>query len=296
MTEHLQTFPNPCLLELDDELYAGPPWQRLELPPQGLLLPESLRAYRSSETEEVLPDRDTARPDQALAYFDALIQKGPRWEAWVADFPRSTWMPLGLVSEWGWGSGRRGLVQDPDSTPGLRPLFESVCGPLGGEALGWQAWPAFQAVQIFALPQPWHHALAQNPTLGPVYSSSVLWTAFWQHRIAASDSKTRQIALLIGQRDASIWVMEPHKLCHHGRYLISHSHDILFHLLRQKEEHGASVLHFAGSITEDPELRAALEGAFEQVFAVGIEGAQDGAINRLECLQEGLRLWQAACE
>ena len=90
--------------------------------------------------------------------------------------------------------------------------------------------------------------------------------------------------------------MEPHKLCHHGRYLINHSHDILFHLLRQKEEHGASVLHFAGSITEDHELRAALEGAFEQVFAVGIEGAQDGAINRLECLQEGLRLWQAACE
>jgi hypothetical protein len=29
---------------------------------------------------------------------------------------------------------------------------------------------------------------------------------------------------------------------------------------------------------------------------VGGEGASDGAIDRLECLQEGLHLWQAACE
>lgn len=277
-------------------MYAGPPWQRLDLPPQGLLLPESLRAFRSSETKALVLERDTARPEQALAYLHVLVEQVPSWEAWVADFPRSTWMPLGLVSEWGWGSGRRGLIQDPEQVPGLLPLFESVGGPLGGEALGWQAWPAIHAVQIFALPQPWHMAWAQNPNLGPLYSSSVLWTAFWQHRIAAMDPKNRHITLLIGQRDASIWVMEAQKLCHHGRYLISNAHDLLFHLLRQKEEHGARVLHFVGPLGQDHDLRTALEFAFEQVLEVRGEGARDDGQLPLVCLQEGLRLWQAACE
>lgn len=295
MAEHPPSLPHPRLWGLDDELYAGPPWQRLELPPQGLLLPESLRAYRSSETKEAQQERDNPRPEQALAYLQALLQQVPSWESWVADFPRSTWMPLGLVSEWGWGNGRKGLIQDPERVPGLLPLFESVCGPMAGEALGWQAWPAFQAVQIFALPQAWQQAWAQNTNLGPLYSSSALWTVFWQHQMAALDTKSRHIALLIGHRDASIWVMEPHKLCHHGRYLISNPLDLLFHLLRQKEEHGARTLHLAGRLSEDPELRSALEIAFEQVLVVGDEGASDG-MDRLECLQEGLRLWQAACE
>ncbi|MBU6274651.1 MAG: hypothetical protein KGP34_07005, partial [Bacteroidetes bacterium] len=83
--------------------------------------------------------------------------------------------------------------------------------------------------------------------------------------------------------------------CHHGRYLISNPLDLLFHLLRQKEEHGARTLHLAGRLSEDPELRSALEIAFEQVLVVGDEGASDG-MDRLGCLQEGLRLWQAACE
>ncbi|NBW32396.1 MAG: hypothetical protein EBR22_00365 [Cytophagia bacterium] len=300
LAEHPPSLRNPSLWGLDNELYIGPPWEVLDLPPLGLLLPESLRAYRSEETVGLLADRDTPQPEQARTFLQALMQKKPQWEAWVADLPRSTWMPLSLVTEWGWGTGRRGLVEKPEQVPGLLPLFESVCGPLGGESLGWQAWPAFQAVQVFAIPQPLHQALTQDTTLGPLYNASVLWTAFWQQRIATSDAKKLHVAMLSGPRDVSIWVMEPQKLWHHGRYLVNHSHDLLFHLLRQKEKHGAKILHGPRPLTKDPEVNAALEDAFEQILPLDFQGQGQGipnlALTRLECLQEGLRIWQAACE
>lgn len=283
------------LLGFGDALYPGPDGPALDLPDPGLLLPESLRAYRPEERNALLVYRDKGDLESSEAYLQALKQKNLSWDFWAADFPRNTWLPLGLIAEWGLGPGNWGMILEPTSIPGLIPLMESVCGPLEDEVLGWQACPGFKAVQVYAVPRCWAKEVVNQPEQGALLSSSVLWTVYWQHQLRPVSGPTRCIAMVPGVRDVSIWVMDAHTLHHHGRYLVSNPLDTWYHILRLQEAYRATVLHQVGPGPDDPNTRAALEHAFEQFIPLPIQGTSLQQANLL-ALAEGLRLWRAACE
>lgn len=288
---------NPALttlLGIGDALHLGSNGPTLDLPDPGLLLPESLRAYGPAERDGLLVYRDQGNPEPSETYLKALKQQLPSWDCWVAEFPRSTWLPLGLVAEWDLGPGYWGMILEPASIPGLVPLMESVGGPLEGEVIGWQAWPSFQAVQCFAVPRTWALEALNQPNQSFLLSSSVLWTAYWQQQILPSSGSTRRIALVPGARDVSLWVMDAHTLHHHGRYLVTNPMDTWYHVLRLQDAYQAPVLHHVGPGPEDPTTRAALDQAFEQIIPLTIEGLSPQQAS-LWALAEGLQLWRTAC-
>jgi len=245
----------------------------LPYPYPEIILPESLSAWRESE--------GLGSTQKFVTFAENLLKKGPNsfdiseldgseeshTEAEIiADFPRQTWIPVSLLDEWPTTQSNRGLLIDHDLIADLVTLFESVCGPLGNENLGWQRIPGMDMAQLFAVPLSISTELHSPTGQWSLHNASVLWAQYWMEAVRNTEIKGRHIAIILGDRDFSLWIYKEQRFIHHGRYLWNTLMDILYHVLARRSDREINCIHFLQQVAWTAEERGILDTSFDHVF------------------------------
>ena len=261
--------------------------------------PESLSAWRENEGLGVIQEQiDLVKPpvlsQQGTENFSEsfswwMNSMGEWTEAeLIADLPRQTWIPAALLDEWSITRPNRGIIADYESIPDLVTLFESVCGPLNGEILGWQRVPEMDMAQLFALSMSIVEGLQSDATCWSFHNASALWTLYWLETFRNTETKGRQLAIVRGDRDFGLWIFEGLRLIHQGRYLWNTPTDILYHALARRSKQYPNCIHFLQTMNWSVEERSILDLSFDQVYppsgmTLGSDGPSD-----LNLVQQGL--------
>lgn len=271
----------------------------LPYPYPEILYPESLSAWREQEGLGLIQEQTdwvdpSAHSQQGTENFSERFSKwmnsmGEWTEAeLIMDFPRQTWIPAALLDEWKITRPNRGIITDYESITDLVTLFESVCGPLNGEVLGWQRVPEMDLAQLFALPMSIVKGLQSDATRWSLHSASALWTLFWLETIRNTENNGRQLAIVRGDRDFGLWIFEGLRLIHQGRYLWNTATDILYHALARRSEQSPNCIHFLQSMPWSVEQRSILDLSFDHVLDHdGLKQNTDG-ISVLNPVRQGL--------
>lgn len=233
----------------------------LDLSYPQVILPESLGAIRESETQ-------TAPGSSDLSDLTSWHrgQSEPHDHEWIADLPRHTWIPESLLDEWPATQGNRGVILNPPHVDDLLRMFESVCGSLNGEYLGWQRIPGLEMAQLFAMPSvlasEWNSD-AENLSL---HNASALWAQYWMDASRNTEITGRHMAIIRGERDFGLWIFERQRLMHHGRYLWNTTTDLLYHVLARRSDQEVNCIHFLQRIDWPAEERGILDLSFDHIF------------------------------
>jgi hypothetical protein len=199
--------------------------------------------------------------------------RGPQEIEWIADFPRHTWIPEGLLDEWPDTQGGLGVMFKQQDVSDLVTLFESVCGPLNGEYLGWQRIPGMDMAQLFALPSAVASVLNSAAEPLSLHNASALWAQYWMDASRNTEIIGRHLAIIRGDRDFGLWIFERQRLLHHGRYLWNTTADLLYHLLARRSEPEVNCVHFLQRIDWSAEERGILHLSFDHIFINSQEGS-----------------------
>jgi len=245
-----------------------------------ILYPESLSAWREQEALGLIQEQiDWVEPSPLSQQGNEDISEGlsERFSRWmnsmgewteaelIADLPRQTWIPAALLDEWPLTRPNRGIIADDESITDLVTLFESVCGPLNGEVLGWQRVPELDMAQLFALPMSIVKGLQSDMTRWSFHSASALWTLYWLETFRNTETNGRQLAVVRGDRDFGLWIFEGPRLIHQGRYLWNTATDILYHALARRSEQSPNCIHFLQTMHWSVEERSILDLSFDHV-------------------------------
>ena len=245
-----------------------------------ILYPESLSAWREQEALGLIQEQiDWVEPSPLSQQgnednSEGLSERFSRWMnsmgEWteaelIADLPRQTWIPAALLDEWSITRPNRGIIADDESITDLLTLFESVCGPLNGEVLGWQRVPELDMAQLFALPMSIVKGLSSDMTRWSFHSASALWTLYWLETFRNTETNGRQLAVVRGDRDFGLWIFEGPRLIHQGRYLWNTATDILYHALARRSEQYPNCIHFLQTMNWSAEERSILDLSFDHV-------------------------------
>jgi hypothetical protein len=184
----------------------------------------------------------------------------------IADLPRQTWIPAALLDEWPVTRPNRGIITDYEFVTDLVVLYESVCGPLNGEVLGWQRIPEMDMAQLFALPLSIVEGLQSKTTHWSFHSASALWALYWLENFRNTETQGRHLAMVRGDRDFGLWIFEGLRLIHQGRYLWNSLTDILYHVLARRSEQIPNCIHFVQNLNWSAEERSILDRSFDQVY------------------------------
>ena len=252
----------------------------LPCPYPEILYPESLSAWREQEALGLIQEQiDWVEPSPLSQQgnednSEGLSEGFSRWmnsmNEWteaelIADLPRQTWVPAALLDEWSITRPNRGIIADDESITDLVTLFESVCGPLNGEVLGWQRVPELDMAQLFALPMSIVKGLSSDMTRWSFHSASALWTLYWLETFRNTETKGRQLTVVRGDRDFGLWIFEGLRLIHQGRYLWNTATDILYHALARRSEQSPNCIHFLQTMNWSAEERSILDLSFDHV-------------------------------
>lgn len=206
----------------------------------------------------------------------------------IADLPRQTWIPVALLDEWPSTLVSRGIITDYESITDLAALFESVCGPLNGESLGWQRIPELDMAQLFAVPLAIVEGLHNEAANWSLHNASALWTLYWLEALRNTETKGRHLAIVRGDRDFGLWIFEGLRLIHQGRYLWNTPTDILYHVLARRLEQNPNYIHFLQKMSWSVEERSILDISFDHVYSHHGLNQDSNAPSDLDFIQQGL--------
>lgn len=245
----------------------------LPIPFPNIILPESLRALRASNTSEIeekmIPwSEETLNQNTDFLDFSTRddFRDYPSEGAIIADFPRNTWIPLSLLDEWPEAKSSRGVITDDASATDLYSLFESVCGPLSNERLGWQRIPELEMAQIFAMPSSLAFGYTADSQPLNLHCASALWALYWLDSIRNTEITGRHLSVIAGERDFGLWIYDGLRLVHQGRYLWNTTMDLLYHVLARRSDGVLNCLHSLQDIAWTAEERGILNTSFDHIF------------------------------